>query len=59
MVCEDGPVLTAGAALAQSDLTLHLLRARFGAGLADAVGRVLLIDGRQAQAPFSLRMPRP
>ena len=54
MVCSDGPLTTAGAALAQSDLMLHLLRARFGVALADAVSRVLLIDGRQAQAPFAL-----
>jgi len=54
MVCADGLVTTAGAALAQSDLMLHLLRTRFGAALADAVARVLLIDGRQAQAPFAL-----
>jgi len=54
MVCEDGPVTTAGAALAQSDLMLHLLRTRLGTSLADAVGRVLLVDGRQAQAPFAL-----
>lgn len=52
MVCVDGPVSTAGAALAQSDLMLHLLRTRFGSALAEIVGRVLLIDGRQAQAPF-------
>lgn len=52
MVCADGPVSTAGAAFAQSDLMLHLLRTRFGAALADIVGKVLLIDGRQAQAPF-------
>ena len=54
MVCADGPVTTAGAALAQSDLMLHLLRARFGIALADAVSKVLLIDGRQAQAPFAV-----
>jgi len=54
MVCEDGPIATAGAALAQSDLMLHLLRTRLGVALADAVGKVLLIDGRQAQAPFVL-----
>ena len=54
MVCADGPVATAGAALAQSDLMLHLLRARFGVALADAVSKVLLIDGRQAQAPFAV-----
>jgi len=52
MVCADGPVSTAGAAFAQSDLMLHLLRTRFGTALADAVCKVLLIDGRQAQAPF-------
>ncbi|MFL6699786.1 MAG: GlxA family transcriptional regulator [Vitreoscilla sp.] len=54
MVCADGPVTTAGAALAQSDLMLHLLRSRLGVALADAVSRVLLIDGRQAQAPFAV-----
>lgn len=52
MVCDDGPVVTAGAALAQSDLMLHLLRARCGSALAESVGRMLLIDGREAQAPF-------
>jgi transcriptional regulator GlxA family with amidase domain len=52
MVCADGPVSTAGAAFAQSDLMLHLLRNRFGSTLADGVGKVLLITGRQAQAPF-------
>jgi transcriptional regulator GlxA family with amidase domain len=38
--------------MAQMDLMLHLLRTRFGVTLADAVARVLLIDARQAQAPF-------
>jgi transcriptional regulator GlxA family with amidase domain len=52
MVCADGPVATAGAAFAQTDLMLHLLRKRCGNTLADAVARMLLIDGRQAQAPF-------
>jgi transcriptional regulator GlxA family with amidase domain len=54
MVCVDGPVATAGAAFAQTDLMLHLLRARFGAPLADLVRRVLLIDAREAQAPYAL-----
>jgi transcriptional regulator GlxA family with amidase domain len=54
MVCADGPVSTAGAAFAQTDLMLHLLRVQFGVALADAVGRVLLIDGRHAQASFVL-----
>jgi transcriptional regulator GlxA family with amidase domain len=54
MVCADGPVVTAGAAFAQADLMLHLLREHFGNTLADAVARALLIDGRQAQAPFAV-----
>lgn len=54
MVCADGPITTGGAALAQADMMLHLLRTRFGIALADAVSKVLLIDGRQAQAPFAV-----
>jgi transcriptional regulator GlxA family with amidase domain len=54
MVCADGPVHTAGAALAQADLMLHLLRSRLGTALADTLSQVLLIDERQAQAPFVL-----
>ena len=54
MVCADGPITTGGAAMAQSDLMLHLLRSRFGVDLADAVSKVLLLDGRQAQAPFAV-----
>lgn len=52
MVCADGLVVTAGAAFAQTDLMLHLLRSLSGNTLGDAVSRALLIDGRQAQAPF-------
>jgi transcriptional regulator GlxA family with amidase domain len=52
MVCSDGPVSTAGAAFAQSDLMLQLLRLRFGGELADVVAKMLLLDGRQAQTPF-------
>lgn len=52
MVVSDGLVTTAGAAFAQTDLMLHLIRVRFSAALADAVGKVLLIDGRQAQSRF-------
>lgn len=52
MVISDGPVTTAGAAFAQADLMSHLIRVRFSAALADAVGKVLLIDGRQAQSRF-------
>jgi transcriptional regulator GlxA family with amidase domain len=52
MIITDGRLVTAGAALAQTDLMLHLLREHFGIKLADAVARVLLIDIRQSQAPF-------
>lgn len=52
LIVNDGPVWTAGAAFAHTDLMLQLLRAQFGAALADAVSRVLLIDGREAQAPY-------
>ncbi len=52
LVIADGPVWTAGAAFAHTDLMLQLLRSRCGAQLSDAVARMLLIDGREAQAPF-------
>ncbi|WBY02524.1 helix-turn-helix domain-containing protein [Ramlibacter tataouinensis] len=54
MVCADGPVTTGGAAFAQADLMLHLLRERCGAVLADAVSRFLLVDARQAQASYRI-----
>lgn len=52
ILCIDGPVLTAGAAFAQSDLMLHLLRRSFGATLAEGVSRVLLLHERAQQAQF-------
>lgn len=52
MVVSDGPIVTAGAAFGQADLMLEVLRSRFGPRLADAVGKVLLVDGRQAQSPY-------
>lgn len=52
MVYVDGNIITAGAAYAQTDLMLYLLRERCGSTLQDQVSRMLLIDGRQAQAPF-------
>ncbi|OYU42887.1 MAG: AraC family transcriptional regulator, partial [Burkholderiales bacterium PBB4] len=42
MVCADGAVVTAGAAFAQIDLMLHLLRKLSGNALADALSRALL-----------------
>ncbi len=52
MVIADGNVVTAGAALAHTDLMLQLLRTHCGAALAGAVSRVLLIDSRAAQAQY-------
>lgn len=53
IVCVDGALVTAGAAMAQVDLMLHLLRSH-GAALADAVARVLLLDARTAQSAYTL-----
>lgn len=53
IVCVDGALITAGAAMAQVDLMLHLLRGH-GAALADAVARVLLLDARTAQSAYTL-----
>lgn len=55
MVCADGPITTAGAAMAQTDLMLHLLRCWAGTQgprLSDLLCRSLLLDARQAQASF-------
>jgi transcriptional regulator GlxA family with amidase domain len=52
MVCADGPIVTGGAAFAQTDVMLHLLRQRYASKISDALARVLLIDARAAQAPF-------
>jgi transcriptional regulator GlxA family with amidase domain len=54
ILCVDGPVITAGAAFAQSDVMLYLLRKRFGAKVADGVSRVLLLHERSEQAQFVL-----
>ncbi len=52
ILCVDGPVITAGAAFAQSDVMLYLLRQRFGSQLADGVSRVLLLHERAESAQF-------
>jgi len=52
ILCVDGPVVTAGAAFAQSDVMLYLLRQRFGAALTEGVSRVLLLHERSESAQF-------
>jgi transcriptional regulator GlxA family with amidase domain len=52
ILCVDGPVITAGAAFAQSDVMLYLLRLRFGTRIAEGVSRVLLLHERGEQAQF-------
>lgn len=54
MVCVDGPVTTAGAAFAQTDLMLHLLQVGFGEPMANLLRRLMLIDAREAQAPYAI-----
>ncbi|AVP98477.1 AraC family transcriptional regulator [Ahniella affigens] len=52
VLCADGPVITAGAPMAQSDVLLYLLRVRHGAALADQVARLLLLQERTEQTSF-------
>lgn len=52
ILCVDGQVITAGAAFAQSDVMLYLLRQRFGAMLTEGVSRVLLLHERSESAQF-------
>lgn len=53
LVVRSERVITAGAALAQVDLALHLVRELCGVELAQACARYLVVDGdRRSQAPF-------
>jgi len=52
MVVEDGRVVTAGAAMAQMDLMLHLIRMVMGHEVADLTMRYMLIDSRPTQARY-------
>lgn len=52
LLCVDGPIITAGAPMVQTDVLLHLLRARHGTALTDQVARLLLLQERSEQAAF-------
>lgn len=52
MLVEDSRVLSAGAAMAQADLMLHLVRQAAGAAVAEQVMRFLLLDSRATQARY-------
>lgn len=52
MVVRDGNIVTAGAAMAQMDLMLALVRETYGLEVADLVMRYLLLDGRQTQSRY-------
>lgn len=52
LVVIDGPVTTAGAAMAQVDLVLSIVARHGGARLADHCARYLLLDQRRSQARY-------
>jgi transcriptional regulator GlxA family with amidase domain len=52
IVVIDGPIVTAGAAMAQIDLMLTLLARHAAPGVADACARYMLLDGRSSQSPY-------
>lgn len=52
MVVTDGPITTAGAAMAHLDLMLTLVSQLGGAELAERCARFLLLDGRRSQSRY-------
>lgn len=52
MVVKDGPITTAGAAMAHLDLMLALVAQHAGADLARRCARFLLLDGRRSQSRY-------
>jgi len=52
LIVRDGPVTTAGAALAQMDLMLNLLARFAGAAVAERCSRYLLLDERPSQSRY-------
>jgi transcriptional regulator GlxA family with amidase domain len=52
MVVVDGPMVTAGAAMAQLDLMLSIIARHAGAALASRCARYLVLDERRSQARY-------
>lgn len=52
LVHADGPFTTAGAAMAQMDLTVGLVAQYAGADIADACARRMVLDERRSQIPY-------
>lgn len=54
MIVDDHGLVTAGAAMAQMDLMLYLIRQRIGRDVAELTMRYLLIDSRTTQARYQV-----
>lgn len=52
LVLTDGPVTTAGAAMAQMDLMVRLVARYAGAGIAEDCARRMVLDERRSQVPY-------
>jgi transcriptional regulator GlxA family with amidase domain len=54
MVVQDANIITSGAALAQSDLLLHIIAKQGGAQLAHTCARYLMLDERASQGSYAM-----
>jgi len=52
MIIDDGSIITAGAALAHTDMMIHLIERFAGAAIAHKCQNFLMIDTRSSQGPY-------